>query len=503
MTGKFKTVRDMRLYALTLGVFICTHGFLNLTAHAVELSDPCQDPDRPRLSNLYEGQIDFLLRTYYPEKYLDDERKQILLSRFGDIQQRDSENLSERFKALQPFEQECLNEIFKDGGVLDGRLLTLQDNDVDGVPDFRINYTGEFVENDTDADDDGIDNVVDVFPFDGEKFNVMDVDKDGIADHLDWSNSSLYSVDQEAKELQKRLFREFGVLLVEGNQAFDPAAGKIIEDVMYKTLDGNRSDFRDKSAIKYIFSAKQAYINNDFTILGEVPAGLQRMYLYQAMFDMLGENETRIAAYLTMLHEAVHGLQYAMDFPENLPSLLTRNVHEVAPNFIAELNSLHWRIDMNVPSETTNLIYSGFTYNEVERTAFEQIYGQGELAIRLSDLKKQYESGELPDARYGVFNGYSLENMWEWHAEYVTASVLDRIYKAAEKMLSGEEFDAIHACVEAKLLALYGEGYTYELERADPAILRTLASIYPIADENLDYLATEYVIEPFAACAGG
>ena len=325
MTGKFKIVRDMRLYALTLGVFICAHGFLNLTAHAVELSDPCQDPDRPRLSNLYEGQIDFLLRTYYPEKYLDDERKQILLSRFGDIQQRDSENLSERFKALQPFEQECLNEIFKDGGVLDGRLLTLQDNDVDGVPDFRINYTGEFFENDTDADDDGIDNVVDVFPFDGEKFNVMDVDKDGIADHLDWSNSSLYSVD----------------------------------------------------------------------------------------------------------------------------------------------------------------------------------YGQGELAIRLSDLKKQYESGELPDARYGVFNGYSLENMWEWHAEYVTASVLDRIYKAAEKMLSGEEFDAIHACVEAKLLALYGEGYTYELERADPAILRTLASIYPIADENLDYLATEYVIEPFAACAGG
>ena len=158
---------------------------------------------------------------------------------------------------------------------------------------------------------------------------------------------------------------------------------------------------------------------------------------------------------------------------------------------------------MNVPSETTELVYSGFTYNEVERTAFEQIYGQGELAIRLSDLKKQYESGMLPDARYGIFNVYSLDNIWEWHAEYVTASVLDRIYKAAEKMLSGEKFDAIYTCAQEELLAEYGEGYTYELERANPAILRTLASIYPITDENLDYLATEYVIEPFTACAGG
>ena len=503
MTGKFKIFRDLRLYAIALGVFVCVHVYSTSTSQALELPDPCQDPARPRLSSLYEGQINYLLRAYYPEKYLDDERKQILISRYGDIQKRDSDLLSERFQALQPFEQECLNGIFKDNGVLDGRLLTLQDNDVDGIPDFRINYAGEFIENDTDADDDGVDNVVDVYPFDGEKFNVMDADKDGIADHLDWSNTSLYSVDRETKDLQNRLFNEFGVLLVEGNQAFEPAAGKIIEDVMYKTLDGNRSDFRDKSAIKYIFSAKQAYINNDFPILGEVPAGLQRMYLYQAMFDMLGENETRIAAYLVMLHEAVHGLQYAMDFPVNLPSLLTRNVHEVAPNFIAEMNTLHWRIDMNVPSETTELVYYGFAYNEVERTAFEQIYGQGELAIRLSDLKKQYESGMLPDARYGIFNVYSLDNIWEWHAEYVTASVLDRIYKAAEKMLSGEKFDAIYTCAQEELLAEYGEGYTYELERANPAILRTLASIYPITDENLDYLATEYVIEPFTACAGG
>ena len=484
----------------TLGVFALASACASLTVKAVELPDPCQEPDRPRLSDLYEGQVDYLLRAYYPVNYLDDERKLFLLSRFDDIQQRNSDVLTERFNALQPFEQECLNQVFKDQGALDGRLLTLQDFDADGVLDFRINYTGEFVENDSDADGDGLDNVVDVFPFDSVKASVSDVDDDGIADHLDWSNEAIYTVDQTTRNIQRRLYKDFGVLLVEGNQAFDPAAVKVIEDVMYQTLDASRSVFRDKSVIKYIFSAKQAYIGNDYVIYGEVPAGLQRMYLYEAMFDTLNSEETRIAAYLTMLHEAVHGLQYAMDFPDNLPSLLAKNVHEVAPNFIAELNALNWQIDMDVPAEPTGLVYTGFTYNEVEQTAFEQIYAQGDLAIRISDLEKLYYSDEALDVRYGVINAYSLENIWEWHAEYVTASVLDRIYKAAEQMLSASEFDAIHACVEAKLLALYTEDYTYKLERADPAIMATLESLYPIADDKLRYLATEYVIEPFTDC---
>ena len=500
MTGRSMLVDIMKWCVCALGLFGVASGCTSLTAKAVEIADPCQEPDRPRSSDLYEGQIDYLLRTYYPVNYLDDVRKQFLLSRFDDIQQRDLDVLTERFNTLQSFEKECLNQVFKDQGALDGRLLTLQDFDADGVLDFRINYTGEFVENDSDADGDGIDNVVDVFPFDSEKVSVSDVDGDGIADHLDWSNTVIYTVDQVTQDAQRRLYKDFGILLVEGNQAFNPAAVKVIEDVMYQTLDASRSVFRDNAVIKYIFSAKQAYIGNDYVIYGEVPAGLRRMYLYEAMFDTLNDEQTRIAAFLTMLHEAVHGLQYAMDFPDNLPSLLARNVHEVAPKFIAELNSLNWQIDMDVPAEPTGLVYTGFTYNEVEQTAFEQIYGQGDLAIRISDLEKLYYSDEVPDARYGVVNAYSLENMWEWHAEYVTASVLDRIYKAAELMLSASEFEAIHACVEAKLLALYTEDYTYKLERADSTILATLETLYPITDDKLRYLATEYVVEPFTVC---
>ncbi len=485
------------------GALLALVGCASLTATAIELEDPCQDSSNSRPMDLFDGQIDFLLRSYYPVNYLDDDRQRWLLSRFSEIQDRDSGLLTNRFNALASFEQECLNAVYKSEGSLDGRKLALQDYDADGVPDYRINFNGEFIENDSDVDSDGVDNVLDVQPFNAEATEVLDTDGDGIADHLDWSNTSLYTVDQQAQLGQQRLNDELGVLLVEGNQPFDPAAVKVVEDVMFKTFGSRRDVFREKAAIKYIFSARQPYIVSGSQYFGEVPAGLRRMYLYDMMFNTLDDEESVIAAYLTMVHEAVHGLQYAMDLPDNLPSLLARNVHEVAPNFVAELNNLHWQIDMNEPVKPTKVIYKGFTFNEVEHTAFAQIYGQGDLAIPISELEEMYYSDEEIDERYGVFNVYSLGNIWEWHAEYVTASVFDRIYKAAERALDADEYTAIRACAEAKLLKLYTEDYTYKLERAEPQIMAKLEALYPISDEDLDYLANTYIIEPFTSCANG
>lgn len=466
------------------------------------VADACSDPEYQRPQNLYEAQLDFMLRAYHPANYLDDTQRAQLLNSIAGIQDRDAQKLAEKWRALEPYEQDCLNRIYEDNHPLDGRLLALQDNDQDGIKDFRINYYGEFFENDTDADNDGIDNVLDITPFNADADSFDDQDQDGSADHLDWSNTELYDKSTETQVMQQRLHQDFGVLLVEGNHPFSPAMVRVIQDVLYRALDNKRSTFRAEAAIKYIFSTARPYIPAyESEYYGSVHTGTRRMYLFAAAFDTLDENQTRIATFLTLVHEFIHGLQFSMDYPENLQNHLQWNTDANIPNFVHALNSLGWSIDLTDMAESADRVYRGFMFNEASHVPFVQHYGEGDHRVSIGELENQYYSDAPPDERYGIINSYSLGNMWEWHAEYVTASVLQRMYKATHKLLGDAGYSAMLACVQDKLLALYGEDYTYRLDKARPDIMSSLESLFPINDDDLTYLAKKYIVKPFQGCS--
>ena len=456
--------------------------------------------DRPQ--DLHTAQIDFLLRAYYPVNYLVQRVRSTLLEDIALIQSRDADQLIYALENLEAHERHCLEQIFVENHSLDGRLLALQDADNDDIKDFRINYYGEFFENDSDADNDGIDNTFDTAPFDAQRNTVSDSDRDSLPDHLDWSNPALYTMSDHAQRIQQQLHQDFGLLLVEGNHSFTATMAEVVDDVMYRVFNSYRSHFKERDTLKYIISNKRPYIPADEAeFYGAVHTGTKRMYLFATTFDTLENEKTHIAALLTLVHELVHALQFDMDYPQNLSNHLQTTTENNVPEFIDTLNSLGWSIDPTRKAVATEKLYSGFMFNEASHVAFNQHFGRGDLRIDIGELAELDASDEALDRAYGVINAYSLTNIWEWHAEYVSASVLQRLLDTTRTLLDASRYAVVLQCLEQELESEYGQEDTYRLDHARPDIMDSLASDFPISSSDLEYLAKRYIIVPYSQCS--
>ncbi len=477
---------------------------------SAQASDPCVGAyEHPRSETHLEQQMDFLKRSYYPNPHY------LMGDAIGDFQEKmlllpmaKEDVLREQWDKLLAHELECLNAIYPDSTGLNLKLIALQDYDDDGIPDYRINYYGEFIENDIDIDNDGIPNFLDANPWGIDASEAADSDADALADHIDWSNAELFENLLGLEKYQRALVDEFSIYMMEGNVEFTAPLAEVVYDTFNSVFYDQKNFFQEKQPLRAIVSTSGPYISegpNDSW--GEVPAGTQKMYLYGPVIEALKNPQNALIGLLLVVHETVHGIQYALDAETDGENMLRFNQHSNAPNFAKHVNELGWCVDLNKKTDPDPFYYKSFVFNETEQTQFKQLYEYKGKPIELSTIAREYdalyETKDLdyndPDwvkllTKYNVINAYSLSNVWEWHAEYVTVSVLDRMYKKLKRMVSKKKYNTIMNLANEQIANEYG---AYDLQFADKKAMKKLAAQYPISQRKLEYLVNRYLIEPF------
>lgn len=444
-------------------------------------------------------QLKYLAHIFYPEAYLGTDTAQVFTQQILTLDDESRERAGNKYKNTAKREQELLDAMYPGEGNIDLRLLALSDRDSDGIPDYRINGNGEFFENDIDLDDDGILNAIDLEPFrHNPDVEAKDADEDGIADHLDWSNNDLYDKSDTAQSIQSSLFDQFGITLVESRLEFDPTAISVVNDTFTKVLASKEAIFKDSRALEFVVSTCSDSMFNNWGTWGEVPAGTQKMYLYEPLLADTKAEKNKLATFLVSVHEAIHTIQYALDFKDS-ENMLRYNLHRNSKNFVNEMNRLGWKLSTSKLKDMHPEYIKSYVDNETEETLFAEIKTHDGADIKLSDIRDVHYAADPEKAavKYNIVHSYSLDNVWEWHAENVTVSVLDRMYRELPSLVGESRAKEVIDCVNESL----GNGpfnpETYSLAVFDPDVSQELQAMYPISDSNLKYLAEEYIVNAF------
>ena len=108
-------------------------------------------------------------------------------------------------------------------------VYATRDSDGDGIFDFRVSdYHGRFLEGDTDLDGDGIVNILDGRPF---RVDASPAAGSPLPPHLDWETQGKPA---EMVDIQKELYTNYGILLVERTESFTPELARAVWDVVFR-----------------------------------------------------------------------------------------------------------------------------------------------------------------------------------------------------------------------------------------------------------------------------
>ncbi len=384
------------------------------------------------------------------------------------------------------------------------RLMAARDVDRDGILDFRIKEYGTFVENDPDADNDGIGNLMDPRPLsadaDRDAIASNDGDKDGLPDHLDWSTwNELLPVEvrkpEELVRLQQRIFERYNFVLLETEGSeFSLALADIVNDVLRLFASMLKNVPAPETPRSISVAAK--YDVNPLNVMAEVSPATDQMIIYT---DVVGDFETdprqKLSLFLLLVHEFTHVIQNAMDYPDNKQGLLEFNTHFKPKKFAARLADLGWKLKDRV-SEGIRRVGS-FVDHEKEPIAMEENLADISLVSLRDMCSNRWDNyNDTLWRKQHVINCYSLTSAREWHAEYLTAAVLSRMYDRLDKKWSDDAPGYI-ARAQVKLCEASGED-SYDYENANPKHIKNLQRDLRLYWWRTDRLVKKYIVEPFS-----
>jgi hypothetical protein len=346
------------------------------------------------------------------------------------------------------------------------KLMSLRNSDNDEYLDFRIKENGAFIQNDDDADNDGIPNLFDPRPqipgSESDKVARNDSNDNNLPDHLDWSNTKIYDFTPEDAKNQERIFQDYGVVLVEAKGSdFRSTIIEMTDDVLqvFSRLL-KKYKVKKRNVLKSITYAE----SYDFVPEGEEPLGIlaevspvngQVIIYNDSLLDMKIDRKKLIAPFITYIHELAHIIQNAMDYPQNQEELLISNTHKSPRKFAIAVNRLGWDIDIN---DTVDLSPSTlFVDHGNEAIPVRTIYNNTEL-----DMVGLYENCDPEELERDddIVGCYSYAGIREWHAEYIANTVLRVMFERLpmsleelrlERKLELEEKLELEGKLEAKL----------------------------------------------------
>ena len=297
----------------------------------------------------------------------------------------------EKIRQAQPWEGSLLEALYTD----DPELWVYATRDSDGLLDFWVSdYYGRFLEGDSDLDGDGIDNVLDAEPFiiatGKQKSNV-------IPPQADWG--------QQGKppgmvRIQRELFDNHGILLVERSAEFTPTLARSVYDVVTRVYRDLFADSGSLATLRVIATEESSLLNpvgeegaSDFA---QVLPASQTLEIYRRGIDA-----PAIIQLGYLAHEIAHTIQFSYDYDAQRQDEIMRSNYFAATHFLQLVAPYGWTpVPVELEPETEFSLFRphyvvlepyGYLYLE-ESTA--HIDNMAEQALpRLHDIKKKVDTG--------------------------------------------------------------------------------------------------------------
>ncbi len=359
-----------------------------------------------------------------------------------------------------------LNKAF--GSDLKLQAWAVRDHDGDWIKDYRISPSGQFKENDTDVDCDGIANVLDDTPYgavtngtitncwaepDRVKIGI-DQNDNGVPDHIDWRLLDEGSQDPRPAKVQEGLLKDYGITLVDRRLRMTPAMATELDLIIRKIY--NKQITPELPALRVIATDKDAC------------GGAWAFASPQSSTLFFYPGFPELDAFLrleTFVHELGHMIQFSLDYTTaHLYRLRRRNAWQT-DGFAGFIKKFGWTRQRN-HKEKSYEDYQLAVPNCLGNDKFNGIYDPYHWSFKGEDAKtwqdrwdfytdtswvKLHENTDLE--RLHMIGGYAYSTAWEWHAEHMAAFAMNRILQAATSLCTADQMDEFNSKLHVKLPA--------------------------------------------------
>ncbi len=392
------------------------------------------------------------------------------------------------------------------GTELDLVTYATRDSDGDGVLDFRFHLDdGRFFEGDVDVDGDGIMNVYDSAPFDpgigGKDIDgdgipdrdFVDINKNSIPDHIDWSILKKNKTDGVAlAQRQAELFHDHSIVVVDRTATFNLVAIDAVYDTIKKVY---RKTFYRR---KVLPTLRVVSAENFPLLFEEDPVETDALYHAAAQTLMLYRHSLKAHPLVQLglsVHEIGHTLQYALDFDRQNPQEENKKNFYMSPNLIEAMKPFGWAgspvIEKWQDFELISPMYD---------VGYPEYYLKGKSTEVwtqwINDIRYEVGSKFLEDARVkkeGIVGIYSLFNIWEWLSDNEIAYVYFMLEKQASLQgpCASLKPDALRAKVHGRVSRFWPDFYYPNIETS--RILKYLKTVVPMTQKDQKDLAKKYI----------
>ena len=395
-----------------------------------------------------------------------------------------------RLEEANEWERQLLTQLFSGDESL--QALAIRDLDGDGIQDYRISdYYGRFLEGDTDVDGDGVSNVLDRQPYDS---SVADPEGIELPPHVAWRGQGKL---EEMVFMQEKLFREYGILLVERSAKFTPELARSVFDTVTRVYsgifarDGRLPTLRviatETSSLLYADADEGA---GDFA---QVFAATRTMEIYQ-----LGIESPPIIQLGFLAHEIAHMVQFAMDYDDAKQDAILRDNRFDPERFHALVADYGWTV---VPDDVDpTSVFRLFRPQYVSIEPWSYLYfdeSPEEWQAWLTAIAEEVGApAYLADSRITAYNipgDYSMTNPWEWYSDHVIAYVYLSMLRSLADDCERAGLKGLARELQEQVVAEWWPAFRFENARG-AAIQEHLAAAYPMQPDDLEYLARTYLL---------
>jgi len=417
------------------------------------------------------------------------------------------------------------------GNDLDLKAYALRDTDGDGFNDYRINGDGRFIENDTDADGDGVRNVLDENPYDRAS-TYIDTNANGVPDHIDWA---LMPEHQDYADLQASLFNDYDIIMVERNSAFTRELAQTNHDLIryfyWPLLTGLSQQYSGTyPALKTLATETAADHRGDDGTLADM-AGANASVTY---YDSLkSENYIPIFLLQVVAHELMHAVEFSLDTRCRFPvdsqtcddsAFMRLKKHNIyyAQNYYALVEELGWTVKRegwektDAPIENLKASYACqniFKYVQDHSCYFvpyaESFHGktsdQWQALIGQLYEDKDDNYFDEPELKGNWVTGeYMMKESWEWLSENAGHFFVLKILDASKALCQEEQWKKIAAKINTQSRKSSGMDSEYNNMRGNTLVMNYFNVLFDSENnDNWQRLARKYLPETdHESCTG-
>ena len=383
-------------------------------------------------------------------------------------------------------EREMFQSIFSNNKEL--WVYASRDTDGDNIRDYRIDeYHGRFMEGDTDIDDDGIRNTVDINPYDAALGANDAKNNNGVPDHIDWS---LQDKSDNMAQIQQELYNKYEIILVERSTEFTEPLVQVIYDIVTRAFRPQFENGATLPALTTVAAIKWTSLDlaTDDRSRAQVLAhsGTLEMFQYGIDLDpflLLG----------LLGHELSHSIQFSMDYSESDHQDLLRNIYR-GENFYKMMAQFDWSFDKHPIEEKE--VYSQITPQYQELRPYKIIRFKGKTFEQWKKFLNKKSLDHKDVRKNNIVGKYSLSSPYEWHADYMIAYLFVGMEDYAEKhFCSKEQFKNLKALTKRDNVKAWK--FNHQNSRSNTKALEYFHRTYPIDEQDWGYLTREYLLNTY------